>query len=282
MKTPKTLLLAVSGNEDTKHFTEQGIGLAASLGASLVVVSVVPKFEGNMYLTHLDDHMAAVREPHEKALELVKESAAKANVSCKTFLEMGTPYEVIVDVAEAHDVDWIVLGEMSCSVVGRAFFSTVAKRVIGYSRREVLVVPAGAKIAFDRIQLCLDGSPSSANAMERAVESAKAYAGTILAATVVDVPAEYVVYDKIMSDLMGKAKIILEDVKKVVEAEEVPLEQHIRQGDAAVSLLSIAESESASMIVMGSHGRTGLRRLLMGSVANEMLCSAPVPMLVVP
>jgi len=61
----------------------------------------------------------------------------------------------------------------------------------------------------------------------------------------------------------------------------VTLEIHLEEGHAAVEILRMAEKVRCDLIVLGSHGKTGLRRLLTGSVAEAVLRQAPCPVLVV-
>jgi nucleotide-binding universal stress UspA family protein len=61
---------------------------------------------------------------------------------------------------------------------------------------------------------------------------------------------------------------------------QVPYEHHLVVGDPAVAISDLAKSEGVDLIVMGTHGRTGLRRLLMGSVAEAIVRRAPCPVFV--
>lgn len=63
--------------------------------------------------------------------------------------------------------------------------------------------------------------------------------------------------------------------------DRVPMEYKLAKGDPAVSILQVAEETACDLIVMGTHGRTGLKRVLMGSVAEHVMRSAPCPVLVV-
>jgi nucleotide-binding universal stress UspA family protein len=64
-------------------------------------------------------------------------------------------------------------------------------------------------------------------------------------------------------------------------APEVRLECRVEEGDAAKGIVNAAQATQCDLIVMGTHGRTGLSRLLMGSVAEKVLRSAPCPVLTV-
>ena len=71
---------------------------------------------------------------------------------------------------------------------------------------------------------------------------------------------------------------MLENVKPSDTA--VPYTHRLTRGDPAVELVRIAEDEGAEMIILGTHGRTGMTRLLMGSVAEAIVRRAPCPVLV--
>ena len=71
------------------------------------------------------------------------------------------------------------------------------------------------------------------------------------------------------------------DVKKQAEAEGVQAETFVGEAEAFEAITNLAKEQNADMIVIGSHGRTGLRRLLMGSVAEKVIGYAPCPVLVV-
>lgn len=71
---------------------------------------------------------------------------------------------------------------------------------------------------------------------------------------------------------------MLEDVRPHDPA--VPFEHRLTMGDPAGEVVRIAGDEQCEMIVMGTHGRTGLTRLLMGSVAEQIVRRAPCPVLI--
>jgi nucleotide-binding universal stress UspA family protein len=62
---------------------------------------------------------------------------------------------------------------------------------------------------------------------------------------------------------------------------KVKVEHRLEEGEAAAEILRVARESSCDLIVLGMHGRTGLRRLLMGSVAEQVVRQAPCPVLTV-
>lgn len=82
-----------------------------------------------------------------------------------------------------------------------------------------------------------------------------------------------------LSDNEAGARKMLDDVR--IEGPEVKVEKIFAEGVAADCILAAAESVRSDLIVMGTHGRTGFGRLLLGSVAEAVLRRAPCPVLTV-
>lgn len=73
---------------------------------------------------------------------------------------------------------------------------------------------------------------------------------------------------------------LLRMLREIVPTDPaVPYEHRLVTGDPSAAIVRLAEEEEADMIVMGTHGRTGLTRLLMGSVAEAVVRRAPCPVL---
>lgn len=66
------------------------------------------------------------------------------------------------------------------------------------------------------------------------------------------------------------------------DAPDLNIEKWLEQGDPVEQILNVAEETSCDLIVMGTHGRKGVPRLLLGSVAEKVLRNAPCPVLTVP
>ncbi len=83
----------------------------------------------------------------------------------------------------------------------------------------------------------------------------------------------------------GMPDPVAEDLRAMLQKitpsdPKVPYEHHLVIGDPAVAVSELARSEGVDLIVMGTHGRTGLRRLLMGSVAEAIVRRAPCPIFI--
>lgn len=133
---------------------------------------------------------------------------------------------------------------------------------------------------YDRILLPTDGSEGMDAVIEHAVELARNHGSTIHALHVVDtatmsrMPME-TSWETVSGMLHDEGKRALEAVRS--SADGVPIEESISEGAPSKEIVEYAETNDIDLIVMGTHGRGGLNRLLLGSVAERVIRTAPVP-----
>jgi len=278
----RKILVAVDGSESGRNALHEAFKLANEEKCWITVTSVVPPYEGEIETLGVKDIRAALRKPCDDALSEVEKIAKTERMLVKTVCEEGEIHERIVDLAEAENCDVIVMGRRGLRHIERALIGSVTARVIGHTQRDVLVVPKGAAVGWKTIVLATDGSKYSAVATERAISFAKSYGGELKVVSVVDVPAEfYAEAPAAVEELVRKAKGFVADVKKQAEAAGVRVETYVGEAEAFQAISNLALEQKADIIILGSHGRTGLRRLLMGSVTEKVIGYAPCPVLVV-
>ena len=278
----RKILVAVDGSLTSLHALEESFKLAHNEGSWITVVSVIPAYTGDLDLVAVGDIMAAMRKPCDVALKKAQELADKHKALIKTVCEEGEPYERIIDLAQAENCDLIVMGRRGLRRLERVLVGSVTARVIGYSPIDVLVVTRDTNVGFNKVLIATDGSKYSAAAEKRAIDFAGSYGGSLIAVSVVDVPSElYAESPKTVEELVKKAKGYVEAIKKASESAGVRAETIVKEGEAYRVITDTAREVGANIIVMGSHGRTGLKRLLMGSVTEKVIGHAPCPVLVV-
>jgi len=135
---------------------------------------------------------------------------------------------------------------------------------------------------YRNIILAYDGSKFSNKALQEAISLAKSSGGSLLVLSVVDITDEFEseapgLTDKMTEKLLKLAQKAL--AKAVAAKVKAKVEVHV--GDAYEMIVDIAKKKKADVIVMGSHGRTGLTRLLMGSVTSRVIGHAPCSVLIV-
>jgi len=147
---------------------------------------------------------------------------------------------------------------------------------------------------YSNIVCAIDGSELSTKALRHALGLAARTGGKVTAVTVTEPSilvapgAEIMMVDTsaMIADLeqakAESAKTILTEAEAVARQTGVALHgMHIAHSAAAEGILHAAKQVRADLVVMGSHGRRGLGRLLLGSQAAEVLAHADIPVLVV-
>ena len=277
----KKILAAIDGSESSMHALRESFKFATNEKCWITVTSVVPPYVGDLATVGVRDIMGSMRKPCEEALKKAEKLAKEEGVLIKTVCEEGEIFERISDLAAAENCDLIVMGRRGLSRLERSLVGSVTARVIGYSQRDVLVVPSDTHVGFQRVLVATDGSKQCRTAVERAIDFSRSYGGEMSVVSIVDVPAEfYAEAPQVVEDLARKALGYVEEVKKQAEASGVKAETFVREGEAYQAIIDLAKARDVNIIVMGSHGRTGLKRLLMGSVAEKVIGYAPCPVLV--
>jgi len=277
----RKILSAVDGSISSMHALRESFKFASNEKCWITVTSVVPRYNGDLDMVGVGNVMGAMRKPCDDALKDAERLAKEDGVLIKTVCEEGEIFERIADLADSENCDLIVMGRRGLRRLERALVGSVTARVIGYSQRDVLVVPSDTHVGFQRVLVATDGSKHCRTAVERAIDFAGSYGGDISVVSIVDVPAEfYAEAPKVVEDLAHKAQGYVGDVKKQAEASGVKAETFVREGEAYQAITELAKARDVNIIVMGSHGRTGLKRLLMGSVAEKVIGYSPCPVLV--
>jgi nucleotide-binding universal stress UspA family protein len=139
---------------------------------------------------------------------------------------------------------------------------------------------------FQKILVPVDFAPHSQEAVQQAVDIAQHYGASITLVYVYEpadyaLPEGYVLYTPEQIGLMTtEFEARLRAARRDVEALGISrVETRLLNGAAASEIVAFAEDEGIDLIVMGTHGRTGLKHMLMGSVAERVLRTAPCPVL---
>jgi nucleotide-binding universal stress UspA family protein len=125
-----------------------------------------------------------------------------------------------------------------------------------------------------------DFSLCSKHAFELASSLARDHGARMIVLHVVDQPG--VVYGGMIVPPPPALKVAEEQVQEICKSEpSIPMESRVENGDPAPSILQVAAECKCDLIVLGTHGRSGLGRLLIGSVAEKVLRGATCPVLTV-
>ncbi|WP_410509459.1 universal stress protein [Methanosarcina hadiensis] len=141
-------------------------------------------------------------------------------------------------------------------------------------------------VTFKKVMIATDGSVCSRMAANNAIKLARLSGGTVYAVYVVstDYFSSMAVdfdWERMCEALKKEGKKAVNYVKRAGEMEGVKVETVLLKGHPADELIRHAEKEAMDIVVMGSLGKTGLDRILLGSVAENTVRHSKVPVMVV-
>ncbi len=282
MSRYRKILVAYDGSSSAKNALSLAAQLAREGNSWIKVLAVVPVYEGDLELIGVSNIKDTLEGPGKELLAEARKIADEEDVHILTNMAQGEPYEKIVEVAEDEYCDLIVIGRRGQSNLERELMGSVTARVIGHTLKDVLVVPEKAKLGWRCILLATDGSVVSQDAVEHAIELAKEHGSKLIAVTVVYTNDEFLALaPHTVHEMIEKGRSIVDRVRQQAEQAGVSVEAVVKEGTPHVAITKLAEESGADVIVMGSHGRKGLGKLLMGSVTGRTIGYSQCPVLVV-
>jgi nucleotide-binding universal stress UspA family protein len=277
----KKILVAYDGSASARSALIAAGKVAEEENSWLKVVAVVPVYKGDLELAGVSQVKETIAGPGKKILSEAKTQAEEIGLHILTDLEQGEPYERIVHIADDEKCDLIVMGRRGISHLERELMGGVTARVIGHTKRDVLVVPEGASLAWNRILVSTDGSPKSEAAVDLALRVAKAHSSKLTVMTVVYTNDEFLALaPSMVTEMVTKAKAMIDMIQQKAEDAGVETAGVVKEGEPYKAITTLAGKIQADVIIMGSHGRRGLSKILMGSVTERTIGYSPCPVLI--
>lgn len=297
------ILLAVDFSPASRKAFEAARALAKDLDAGIVLVHVTPKVlrkdpdpsgKRGPYLTPPE---AALKDATRLSSQWAEE-LRRDDVFVKALNPVGIPAKAIVDLAAKHGCSAIVLSTLGRSALKSMIVGSVAREVIRTSPLPVLAVPArkpkapkgqNAAKPAKAILAAIDFSPESELAFEAALGLAHDLKAVVRALHVVSLNmpvapfplgAEYDV--EVMEAEEEASFEELAQMASKARRQKVGVVPAVQVGHPATAILTEARATGATLIVMGTHGKSASRQFFLGSVAQAVVQAADRPVLIVP
>ena len=265
------VMLATEGSERSAEAEHIATELACLSGATLVVCTVVVNNPVAQTVAY-EQVEAAEKDAHE-LLERVKRAVADRGVEVQRLLRSGLdPAAELAAAAEEQRIDLIVVGRNEKPGLLSRLLGTTAAQAIGRAPCSVLVVPEGSSMWRRRILLATDGSRFS--------DAAGVTAARLAALFKLPVTVLSAVRESFDAERAAQADAAALRMAEDLRARGVDVEPLVERGDPDDLILETAEARGADLIVMGTHGRTGWQRLLVGSVTEKVVGASRLPVLV--
>ncbi|MFB6103453.1 MAG: universal stress protein [Halobacteriaceae archaeon] len=271
------ILVAVDGTVPASNAADHAAGIASAFDARLDIVHVL---EGD----------AALGDPRDRGAEIIDEAAAPATergVTVESYLLDGRPPRAIADHAAANDIDLGVMGRHGRSGAGERLLGTVTDRVLRTVDIPVLAVGAtDTPTDYEAVLVPTDGSDAAERALPYGEDIADAYGAGLHVLTVVDVESAAGVFDaggisgEFVDRLTAKGQDAVDRLADAVTAD-LEVTQAVVRGTPHEEIGGYATDHGIDLVVMGSTGASSLTGQALGSVANRVLRTVQVPVLVV-
>jgi len=198
----------------------------------------------------------------------------------------GEPPDILTQVALGKEADLIALGTHGRKGLKRLLLGSVTSGVIAKAHCDVLVVKKPCSKCtgdFKSIIVAYDGSEQSRKALARAGRLNGSDGAAVTVLYVIPRYEEMVEFfktDAIKNSLYAQAEKLLDTARAVAAEGGFAIAAIVQEGPSADRILDIAKRSESDLIVMGSHGWTGVNKAIMGSTTERVIMDAPCPVLI--
>jgi nucleotide-binding universal stress UspA family protein len=294
--TISTILVGCDLSEGSDQALDRAIPIAEKHGARIVLVHAqaddAPIADvDNDALAQLGEVSAAIRVAEARELATRMTTISERGLKTDIISRIGPPGEILSKAATEEAADLIVVGTHGRTGISRFLIGSVAADTIRHATCDVLVVRGTtSKSLFQRPLVAVDFSPTSHKALAHGIEIAAPNAPVEV------VHAWQLPAGSWGATLLGQARFpwntVRDAVLSGVQAQATKFQQEAReagytvevdlvQGQPTTVVTHTAERGGHDLIVVGAHGHRGVRRLLLGSVAESTIRHAPCSVLVV-
>jgi len=288
------IVVGVDFSEESETAARYGVKIARYTGAEVVLVHA-----GMVLDQQRPGPRGAVAKEWEELVQGQVNADRQRLEELRTRLASSTPqvsHMVIdgfadtglIDAARSLGADLVITGTHGRTGVKRFFMGSVAERVVRLCETNVMVARPGAKSGtgssggFKKILVPTDFSPQAERALQLAMVLA-ASGGRIDVYHAWNTPPEMALEwtGPILEELAGEARRAGEQLLSRHHHENLTIGFDAARAHAADGIAQRLESGGYDLVVMGSHGRRGLRRFLLGSIAERTVRHAPCSVIVV-
>lgn len=279
-----TVLVPLDGSELAEAAVPYAKGIAEKTGAVLHLVRVVP--------------IEASPDEATEAREYLSRLSGQVGERVQLSVRYGHPAAEIIDLVQELAEPLIVMTTHGRGGLGRWLYGSVADRVVRGAGVPVLLIrsgiPAREPGVLRSIVVPLDGSVLAEAALPAALELARRFSADLHLVRVVETPEVYALLGahgtaSVSADLIAdvtrqmveSASAYLSEVAERLRGEGIRVESHVLEGLAIEQLLAFEREQQPDLVVMATHGRGGLSRVIFGSVAERILREGNAPVMLI-
>lgn len=252
-------------------------------------------------LKQIDRLRAEAATKMQNVLRKMEETFLNSDLAIHSLVRDGTPGEEILRTIKEHHIDLVVLGTRGLSKVSGFFLGSVSEWVLNEAPCSVLIVRGKTRSPKSTkgmpILIATDGSPDAQEGVEfvKHIGFPPSTVLTILhivrkkvhqtAQLLSTNRTEHAEFTKLAEDLLQargrEGTKLLETTRKTLKRPGLKIVENLAFGHEAQEIIKASKRVRADLVVMGSRGVTGLRRMLLGSVSHKIVRYAPCSVLIV-
>lgn len=280
------ILLAIDSSDFSEAVIREVAARPWPADSLFVVLTVVDLFALTSSVGYLEPFMKNENDAARSLVQSVAERLAPHGIETVTQVVEGYPATSIVEQARIWNADFVILGSHGHGGVARFFLGSIAKEVVRNAHCSVVIVRhAGTeeRATGKRVLLATDGSAYSEAAARSVAERPWPNGTEFKVVSVVDemIPAMDPSYGagEVMGRMLDENKKQCEEAvrstHKVVTGAGLAATTSVLAGTPKWRIIDAAKDWNADLVVLGSHGRRGLTRVLLGSVSEAVAMNAP-------
>lgn len=279
----KRILVATDFSTRAHRAVRRAGILSRQTGAELTLLHIVDEESEHLVALEVKESLNILEEQIDSIEEL-------REVRCRPAVTTGAAHDAILKMAHAASSDLIVMGSHRKQLLRDVFVGTTIERVVREGPFPVLMVNTEAALPYHTLLAALDMSEASAQALRAAqklgflkdvrrivVHAFYAMAKSKLA--LADVPSERIA--AYVEEERSRADAELKSFIEGLEIEVGAWSPYVEEGDAVPVISQAIDAVRPDILLIGTHGRTGLSKLFLGSVAEQLLRSLEVDILAV-
>ena len=282
----KKILWATDGSKEADNALSYAKYLAGLTGAEIIGAHVVPLPTVMLFESlsgdevEFKDWMTKVEDDFTKRYDKAEKDLAKSGIKFEGVLLRGNPSEKLREFARKRNIDLIVMGKHGHGIIGSLILGSETAKVVKITDKPVLITKAkkGRKPSYKNILVPYDLSHKCVTALHTALDIANACSGriTVIYALRLDMYAQDVPAGALNIVIKQSVAELSKEVERIVKkykgTKGIKIKTEVVHGLSPASTISTyAEEKGSDLIVIHTHGRSGIKRLIMGSVTEKVV-----------
>jgi nucleotide-binding universal stress UspA family protein len=279
------VLIPTDGSDTAEAAAESAMTVAELFDAQLHVVHVLEL--GDLPAEYEDVGADEFAHSGDESVSRIADRAMARglDVERNTFDGGSRVHEALLAYVDDHDVDLVVMGTHGRTGLDRLVLGSVAELVVRESPVPVLTVHEDGVLdaEVEKVLAPTDGSDSALAAVDEAIEVVAETGASLHTIYAVDTHVVWggIGAESVMEAMRTAGRKALDDVVDRATAAEVTVEASAMEGTPHRAIVDYAEEHDVDLIVLGTHGRRGFDRYLLGSVAERVIRTAETPVMTV-